>query len=413
MKLEMNTASSEKKKHPTLNEVAKGLGVLALLIVLMMWLAGTFVKKVEPGPPTPKPQLQGLNTQKVERQVYPLIIDQVGTVRAQTEAMVSSRIMAQIKEILVREGDQVSGGNTTVPEPTIMALLQDADIKARLHQAEAQIESLDRAVESARAKLGASKAQVEAAHANRDRALADYRRYDELRRGEAATGQQVEHARAQKDVAEANVTAALKEVGAAESEIKRMEAQREQAKAAVAEARIMLGYTVIQAPFTGKVVRKLVNVGDMASPAQPMFLLETASQLELHAFLSESLIPRTGLHQEMEVHIDALNRTFSGVVREIAPQSNPSTRTVLVKVTLPPDPDLVNGLFGRLRVPYGKYEVLVVPAKAVREVGQLMLVDVVGLDGYPQRRFVTLGQTHDGLVEVLSGLRENEEVVVP
>ena len=191
-----------------------------------------------------------------------------------------------------------------------------------------------------------------------------------------------------------------------------MEAQREQSKAAVAEARIMLGYTVIRAPFTGKVVRKLLNVGDMASPAQPMFLLETASQPELHAFLSESLIPRIGLHQEMEVHIDALNRTFSGVVREIAPQSNASTRTVLVKVTLPPDSELVNGLFGRLRVPYGKYEVLVVPAKAVREVGQLMLADVLGFDGYPQRRFVTLGQTHDGLVEVLSGLQENEEVVV-
>jgi HlyD family secretion protein len=401
------------KKHTVRKEVIKGLGVLVVLILLMLWLAGAFVKKIEPGSPALKPQLPKLNTQKVERQVYPLIMDQVGTVRAQTEAMVSARIMAQIREILVREGDPVSGGDGKGLEPTIMALLQDADIKARLHQAEAQIASLERAVEAAKAKLGAARAQVEAAQANRDRALADYRRYDELRRGEAATGQQVEHARAQKDVAEANVSATLKEVRAAESEIKRMEAQREQSAAVVAEARIMLGYTVIRAPFTGKVVRKLLNVGDMASPAQPMFLLETSSQLELHAFLSESLLPRIGLRQEMEVHIDALNRTFPGVVREIAPQSDPSTRTVLVKVTLPPDPNLVNGLFGRLRVPCGKYEALVVPAKTVRAVGQLMLVDVLGFDGIPQRRFVTLGHAHDDLVEVLSGLQEHEEVVVP
>jgi multidrug resistance efflux pump len=408
----MNTASNETKKGLTSRAMAKGVGVLALLILLMMWLAGTFVKKVEPGPPASRPPPGKLMTQKVERKVYPLLIDQVGTVRAQTEAMVSSRVMAQMKEILVKEGEQVSGGDVAGSQGTVMALLQDADIKARLHQAEAQIESLDRAVEAARAKLGAARAQVEAAQANRDKAISDFRRYDELWRSQAATGQQLEHARAQKDVAEANFSAALKDVRAGESEIKRIEAQREQSEAAVAEARIMLSYTVIRAPFTGKVVRKFLNVGDMASPAQPIFLLETSSQLELHAFLSESLIPRIGLHQEMEVHIDALDRTFPGVVREIVPKSDPSTRTVLVKVILPSDPGLVNGLFGRLSVPYGKYEALVVPIESVREVGQLTLVEALSFDGYPQRRFVTLGQKHDGLVEVLSGLKEDDVVVI-
>jgi HlyD family secretion protein len=409
----MSMPSDREKKRAIRKEVTKGLGVLALLILLMMWLAGAFVKQIEPGPPVPKTSPVKLNTQKVQRQVYALVIDQVGTVRARTEAMVSSRIMAQVREILVKEGETVTGGNEKGSEPTVMALLQDADVKARLHQAEAQIEVLGRAIEAAKAKLGAAIAQVEAAQANRDKALADYRRYEELRQSEAATGQQVEHARAQKNTTEANVSAALQDVRAAESEIKRLQAQREQAEAALAEARIMLDYTVIRAPFSGKVVRKLLDVGDMASPAQPMFLLETSSQLELHAFLSESFIPRIGLHQEMEVHIDALNRTFPGVVREIAPKSDPSTRTVLVRLTLPPDPGLANGLFGRLSVPYGKYETLVVPIKAVREVGQLMLVEVLGTDGYPQRRFVTLGQAHDGLVEVLSGLQEDEEVVLP
>jgi multidrug efflux pump subunit AcrA (membrane-fusion protein) len=101
------------------------------------------------------------------------------------------------------------------------------------------------------------------------------------------------------------------------------------------------------------------------------------------------------------------------VLREIVPRSDPATRTVLIKVTLPRDSDLVNGLFGRLAVPYGQYEALVIPGNAVREVGQLSLVEVLGFDGYPQRRFVTLGPRHDGLVEVLSGLQENEEVVLP
>ncbi len=401
------------KKFAIRKEVAQGVGVLAVLVLLMLWLAGAFVKKIEPGPATPKAEHPRFNTQKVQRIVYPLLIDQVGTVRARTEAMVSSRIMAQVKDILVKEGDTVFGGEGKVSEATVLALLQDSDIRARLHQVEAQVESLERGIDAARARLGAARAQVEAAQSNRDKAMADYRRYEDLRRNEAATGQQVEHARAQKDSAEAGRLAALQEVRAGESEIKRLQAQLEQSEAAATEARVMLGYTVIRAPFPGKVVRKMVNVGDMASPAQPLFMIETSSQLELHAFLSESLVPRITPGQELEVRIDALNRVLSGVVREIVPKSDPSTRTVLIKISLPPDPELVNGLFGRLRVPYGKYEALVIPIAAVREVGQLMIVEAAGSDGHPHRRFVTLGPAHEDLIEVLSGLQEGEAVVVP
>ncbi len=53
-----------------------------------------------------------------------------------------------------------------------------------------------------------------------------------------------------------------------------------------------------------------------------------------------------------------------------------------------------------------------VPEKAVLEIGQLYLVDTLTGEGYMQRRFITIGQRHDGLVEVLSGLNEGEEVVI-
>src|SRR5271157_94779 len=272
-----------------LREAGKGLGVLGLLIVMMMWLAGAFVQKVASGPPAPRPQPGKLNTVKVERRVYPLIIDQVGTLRAQNEAQVSSRIIAQVKEILVREGDNVVGGDGD-GTPTIMARLDDRDIQAKLRQAQSQSMAMDRAVEVARAKVAAARAQVESTRASKEKDLSDYRRYQDLRRNQAATGQQLEHARAQKDIAEAQAAAALQEVQAAQGEIARAQAQKEQAEAAITEARAMLSYAVIQASFTGQLVRKMVNVGDMASPGQPLFFLETPSRPELHAALSESLI---------------------------------------------------------------------------------------------------------------------------
>lgn len=409
----MNSSEGTGRKPARWSEMGKGLGVVGALVVLMMWLAGAFVDKVQPGPPVPKPQAEPVSVWKVERKRFPQMVDQVGTVRSRTEAQVASRIMAQVKDIPVREGDTVSGGEGDPSAATVLARLEDSDIKARLRQAEAQVETLERGLEAARAKLGAMRAQLEAAKANRERAVADFKRYQDLYRNQAATGQQMEQARAQRDVAEANVLAAAREVQATESDIKRMEAQSEQAAAAVAEARATLDYSVIRAPFGGKLIRKLVDVGDMASPGQPLFVIETSSQLELQAFLSESLLPRVQLGQELEVQVDALDRSFRGRLREIVPQSDPTTRTVLVKVTLPQDPELVNGLFGRLAIPWGSYETLVVPRSAVRYVGQLTLVEVRAVDGHTRRRLVTLGREHGDWVEVLSGLQENEEVVLP
>jgi multidrug efflux pump subunit AcrA (membrane-fusion protein) len=151
----------------------------------------------------------------------------------------------------------------------------------------------------------------------------------------------------------------------------------------------------------------------MAAPGQPVFFLDSPSLSEIHAVVSESLVGNLNVGQETEVRIDALDRTMKGEIREIVPQSDSATRTVQVKIGLPPGEDIVNGLFGRIYVPYGSYEALVIPARAVKEVGQLYLVNTLGPDGRPVRRFIKPGRARDSFVEVLSGLKEGEEVVVP
>ncbi|MBN1845274.1 MAG: hypothetical protein JW810_06290, partial [Sedimentisphaerales bacterium] len=84
-----------------------------------------------------------------------------------------------------------------------------------------------------------------------------------------------------------------------------------------------------------------------------------------------------------------------------------------VKVALGEAPGLISGMFARLRIPTGRYEALVVPRRALRRVGQLELVEVVDHQGCAQKRFVTLGPLHGTQVEVLSGLAEGEQVVIP
>ena len=265
--------------------------------------------------------------------------------------------------------------------PTVLATLDDRQVRAKLRQAESQVDALSHAVDAARAKLLAAEEQVSASRANQEKAVLDFHRYENLLKGGAATEQQVQSVRTQRDVTSAQAGSAVQEVHAAQGDIARLEAQKEQAEAAVREAGVMLSYTVIEAPFSGRVVKKILNAGDMASPGQPVFFIDAPSQAEVHAIVSESLIPHLKIGQEIEIKIDALDRTMKGEIREIVPQSDTATRTMLVKIGLPAGPDLVNGLFVRIYVPCGVYEALVIPARAVREVGQLYLADIVGPDG--------------------------------
>jgi multidrug resistance efflux pump len=405
--------SDRSRRRRLISGGAQGLGVLALLIILMLWLSGTFLAKVNPGPPAAKPKPPRVASFHVALREFPLIAEQVGTVRSQIQARIASRIMAQVKEIPVHEGSRVEAPGTEGADGTLLAVLDDREIKARLRQAQSQVEAADRAVKAAESRLDAAVAQREAAQARQRQAAWDYQRYEDLYRKKAATGQQLQQIRSQKDVTEAQVKAAGEEVKAAGDDAKRMEAQMQQARAAVLEARTMLSYTVIRAPFSGRVVRKMVDVGDMVAPGQPLFLLDVAAQPQLHAYIAESLIAHLKVGQILTVEIDALALKLEGAVAEIVPQAEPASRTTLVKIALVPQANLVTGLYGRLGIPYGTYRALVVPAAAVREVGQLHLVSVLDTDGYPHRRFVTLGRRHDGLVEVLTGLQAGEEVALP
>ncbi len=245
------------------------------------------------------------------------------------------------------------------------------------------------------------------------KASSDSLRYQNLLKNGAATAQRAQDAGTQREVASAQLSSAVQEVEAGRGEVARLEAQKKQAEAAENEAKVMLSYAVIKAPFTGRVVKKLLDVGDMASPGRPIFFIDAPSRAEVHAVVSESLLPYLKVGQKIEVGIDSLHHTVTGEVREIVPQSDNSTRTVLVKITLPASSDTVNGLFARISVPCGSYHALVIPANAVREVGELYLVDTVDSKGRLERRFIRPGNARGKSVEVLSGLKSGEEVVVP
>jgi multidrug efflux pump subunit AcrA (membrane-fusion protein) len=109
------------------------------------------------------------------------------------------------------------------------------------------------------------------------------------------------------------------------------------------------------------------------------------------------------------VRIDALKRDLDGTLLEIVPSSDPASRTVTARVTLPSLPTLFPGLFGRLLIPVGERLRLTVPDAAILRVGQLAMVDLV-VGGALQRRSVQLGAGDAGETEILSGLASGDRV---
>ena len=178
-----------------------------------------------------------------------------------------------------------------------------------------------------------------------------------------------------------------------------------QSRFRVAEA--SLSYAKLNAPFDGIVAQKLCDVGDLATPGKPLFILEQVGNFRLEANVPERFAGALKLGQEMDVVIEALNGRCRGPISEIIPAADPASRSFLIKIDLKGDKPLKSGLFGRTLLPVGEREAIQVPAAAVHERGQLTFVYVVA-DGRAQMRLIRPGKPG----EVLSGLQAGEQVVV-
>ncbi len=315
-----------------------------------------------------------------------------GTVEAKFEATLSAKIMGAITAIDVSEGSAVRKGETLV---TIDA----ADIAARRQQAvDARAEGQAALTETIAAIAGAK-----AALAN---AKINYARFRNLYREQAVTKKELDDMAAQFKMARAGAEQAL-------AKKKQVQAKIAQAKAAVKEADVMLGYAVIRSPINGAVTAKMANAGEMAAPGRPLLKVVNDSSLRLACNVSEDDI--AGIHkgEGVKVTVDALNgRKMEGRVSEIVPAADPSTRSFTVKIDLPKNPDLRPGMFGRAWLPSGRTRAVLVPDAALVDKEGMKGVWVVTPEKTLSFRAVRLGQEADGEREVLAGLSGGERVAV-
>lgn len=182
------------------------------------------------------------------------------------------------------------------------------------------------------------------------------------------------------------------------------------AKAGLAEAETLLGYTRVTAAFDGVVSRKVAEVGDLATPGRPLLELEVPGDLRLEADVGEALLSGIRTNHVLKVRL-AGKPDLEGRVSEIAPAADAGTRTFLIKVDLPPLEGVHSGQFGRLGIPVAESSILSVPAAALIRRGQLEFV-VVGVEGRARLRLVRTGRVLGDRVEIISGLEGGEKIVL-
>ncbi|MCX6904343.1 MAG: efflux RND transporter periplasmic adaptor subunit [Verrucomicrobia bacterium] len=272
----------------------------------------------------------------------------VGTVRPRLSAALSAKISGTLAQMLVSPGQLVKTGQVLVE-------IDAREIQSRLDQAQAV----------------------------REQAQRDLERFKKLLAQNAVTQQEFDGAQSRCRVADA----------------------------AVAEAQTMLSYTRVTAPFDGLVTAKRADVGDLAAPGKPLIEMEDPTALRLEADVPEALLANLKLGDKLALHVPSARVSLDGLVSEISPAADPVSRTARVKLDLPGAQGLRSGQFGRVAVPVAEISAMRVPSTAVLVRGQMELAFVV-VGGKAQMRFVKTGKHLGAEVEIVSGLRIGEPLVV-
>jgi len=320
-----------------------------------------------------------------------------GYVVARTKASVSAKIAGRLAMLNVSEGSFVREGE-------IIARLENADYQAAVAQADANL-----------AVARASRFEAEA-----DR--------DQLRR--EADRQRTVRAQNANLVSQQDLDLAESRAAQADARVRAASARQDAAEAGLRLAQANLDNTFIHAPFTGTVLRKEAEVGEVVAPSVGGGLTRGAvvtmadlSTLEVEVDVNEAYIARVRRDQPARITLDAYPDTsFRGAVRQVVPTADRQRATVQVKVAirdhdsriLPEmgarvdflEPDTVRAAAGTVPPP-----VLRLPSPAVRDEGGISTVYLVR-DGRLVRREITAGPVSGGMREVHHGLTGGEQVLV-
>lgn len=249
---------------------------------------------------------------------------------------------------------------------------------------------IDRAVQTQQASQLA--AQVEAARANAALAQANYERAIALQGRGFVSKAEIDSKKATRDAAYAQVRVA---------------------QAQLAGARAELGRLNVVAPTSGLILARSVEVGQIVGPGTgALFRLAANGEMEMRAQLSQQDLALIHVGMPAQVTPVGSDRNFTGHVWQVAPVIDPQSRLGDVRIGVPYDPAMRPGGFAEARITAGETSAPLLPQSAVLSDDEGNYVYIINGKNEVERRPIKIGAVNDNGVTIAQGINGNEAVVL-
>ncbi len=331
------------------------------------------------------------------------IVSATGSLLAQEQATLSIKVPGRLHTIAVDLGSVVKQGDR-------LAQVDPQDYELRVRQATA-------ALAQARASLGLpldgtsdtveiektslvkqAKAVLDEADKNRERLL-------ELNKTGIAPQSDVDTAVA------AYIVALNKHEAALEEALTRLAALA-QRRAELAIAQKQLEDTNLRAPFEGAIQQRLAGLGEFLQAGTPVLTLVRTDPLRLRVEVPEREAAGVRAGQPVRLRVEGETNLVRGALARVSPAIVEQSRMLIAEADIPNDGSLRPGLFVRAEIVTRERDPgLAVPAGALIVFAGIEKV-VLARDGKASERTVVTGRRGAGWIEVVSGLKPGELVVV-
>ncbi len=339
---------------------------------------------------------------RVERRTIANTLSISGAFKPFQEVDVHAKVAGYIKVIYVDVGDHVKNGQT-------LAVLEVPELTA-------QLAGTDAAVRKSKEEIRRAQSDIERAQSAHSAAHSAYKRLKQAADSRAGlvAQQELDDSQAKDLEAEAQVSSAQAELSAAQQQLEIAEASQRQYTA-------LSDYSRIVAPFAGVVTARYADTGALvaagtssSTQAMPVVRLAEISKLRLVLPIPESLAGQIHLGDPVKAHVQALNQDIEGKVSRFADSLDAQTRTMQTEIDFENrDGRLIAGMYAETRLSMReKKNALTVPLEAVTRNGDDATVLAVNPQNVLEERHVKLGLEDNARVEVLSGLSEQDRVLI-
>ena len=271
-------------------------------------------------------------------------------IEAFAEADVIAKVEGEIREVLVEEGDEVEEGE-------VLARLDGDRLRLELNESRARLNKMQR----------------------------DFERNKDLREKGLLS----------------------------EGDYEKLQFDLESLQASYNLASLELDYTQIRAPIDGVISERYIKLGNTIRVGDPLYRVTSFEPLVAYLHVPEREYQQITADQPVAIDIDALADTeILATVTRVSPIVDPATGTFKITIEIRDESRRIKpGMFGRMSVVYDRHEnVMLVPRSAVMEELGIESVFVVE-DNKAVRRTVRTGYGENGMIEVIEGIDDTDNVI--